>query len=237
MKIVVLHGWGEQAPFKIQALVHSLRSKGHEVFAPHMPGFGSMRTPREAWSVSDYSQWVIDELHQKGWQQVVLCGHSFGGRVSLKLAAEHPEMVSHLILISSAGIKHKLGFKARLVQTVSSMGKRIFSFPLFSIFEPVCHTFWRKLLGRQDYYRASGIMQKTFVAVIAEDLRELADHIASPTLILWGKKDNLVPVEDAYYFHEKIANSKMKIYATGDHLIPYNYPDEIAEEVDMFIQQ
>ncbi|MCA9397373.1 alpha/beta hydrolase, partial [candidate division WWE3 bacterium] len=193
-KIVILHGWGALAPTNIQALVEELRSKGHEVYAPHLPGFGDSENPPQSWSVSDYVDWVIQQVDRKGWNTAVFCGHSFGGRIAIKLAVLHPERVSRLVLIASAGIKHELSFKAKLVRGVGSVGRFIFNLPGVALFQPVVHSLWRTILGRKDYYKVSGVMQQTFLKVIEEDLRGIIPQITKPTLVLWGKKDSFVPI-------------------------------------------
>ncbi|MCA9390250.1 alpha/beta hydrolase [candidate division WWE3 bacterium] len=235
MKVVVLHGWGGHAPEKMKMLVSELKAKGHEVFAPSLPGFGEAEPPQEPWGVSDYVVWVDQQVRSLGWEHFSLCGHSFGGRISIKYAIEYPSKVDKLILIASAGIKHELNFKTKLIKAIGTIGKSVFSIPGLSLLSPIIHKLWRILLGRKDYYRASGVMQQTFIKVIEEDLRGLVSEIKIPTLILWGKKDAMVPIGDAHFLHENISDSKLKIYSQGDHLIPYNYPEEIAEEIDQFI--
>jgi pimeloyl-ACP methyl ester carboxylesterase len=186
-----------------------------------MPGFGSQEPPEVPWGVGDYVDWVIKQVNEKGWDSFVLCGFSFGGRVALKL---------------SAGLKHPLGVKARFLQTMGKTGKAFFGLPLLSTLQPTVHKAWRTILRRKDYYRASGVMQKTFVKVVAEDLREIVTAISNPTLIIWGKKDQFVPVSDAYFLKDTIKEAQLKLLSQGDHYVPYNYPDEIADEIDAFIR-
>ena len=80
-------------------------------------------------------------------------------------------------------------------------------------------------------------MQKTFINVVEEDLRPIVPMISVPTLVMWGKKDAMVPIEDAYFLEKSINNSRLKVYSQGDHKIPYDYPKEIAEEIDEFVKK
>lgn len=237
MKILLLHGWGVQAPDKITKLADALKGKGHEVYVPHMPGFGRQEPPLTPWDVGGYVDWVIAQLAAKGWESCVVVGHSFGGRVAIKLAVTHPEKVFKLVLLASAGLKHPLSFKSRLIQLVGQTGKAFFSLPVLSWVRPSVHSFWRTVLKHKDYYQASGVMRKTFLRVVGEDLREIVSQIHMSTLIIWGKKDQFVPVQDAYFLHEHIAGSRLKVLSQGDHFVPYNYPEEIAEEIDDFIKE
>ncbi len=235
-RIVLLHGWGQHAPNKIAALADALRAKGHDVFQPHMPGFGRTDPPHEPWCVSDYAQWVHTEVAtKKGWDSFVVCGHSFGGRISIALAVHYTDAIESLVLIAAAGLRQHLSFKARILRIVGGTGKAIFDLPLLSFFAPSVHSLWRRALRRKDYYRATGVMQKTFLRVIAEDLREYLPSITLPTLILWGKRDEFVPVSDALVMHEAIKNSQLKVYSQATHSLPYDSPEELADEIDHFL--
>lgn len=235
--IVLLHGWGQNAPVNIEPLASSLRAKGYTVFLPHLPGFGVEDPPQTPWAVDDYVIWVLEKVRsEKGWDSYILCGHSFGGRVALKLTARHPEKVQKLILIASAGLRQNLSLKARILRLTSNVGRRIFDLPLLRLLQGPVHAFWRTILGQKDYYQVSGVMQKTFVRVIAEDLAPSLPNITKPTFILWGKKDQYVSVEDAYTIHDAIPSSQVKVFSQADHFLPYNEPDELAGEIDLFVR-
>jgi len=236
--IVLLHGWGRGAPVSIEPLASALRAKGYTVFLPHLPGFGGEAPPQIAWSVDDYAAWVLDKIKQeKDWTSFIVCGHSFGGRIALKLTAQHSETIEKLILIASAGLRQNLSLKAKVLRLMSTIGRMFFDLPLLNVLQPNVHAIWRRILRQKDYYRVSGVMQKTFLRVIAEDLAPILPKIAKKTLILWGRKDQYVTVEDAYVMHEAIATSQIKVFSQADHFLPYEQPEELAEEIDTFIKE
>jgi len=235
--IVLLHGWGQSAPAHIETLASSLRAKGYTVFCPHLPGFGTEKPPETPWTVDDYVKWVLEKVHiEKNWESFILCGHSFGGRIALKCAAQHPQKIQKLILIASAGLRQNLSLKARVLRLISNTGRKVFDLPGLNKFQSIVHAAWRRILGHKDYYRVSGVMQKTFLRIIAEDLAPVLSNITNPTLILWGKKDQYVSVEDAYTIHNAIPSSQIRVFSQADHFLPYNEPDELAEEIDLFVK-
>lgn len=236
--IVLLHGWGQGAPERFERLASSLRAKGYTVFLPHLPGFGEEIPPNAPWAVDDYVSWVVEKVKkEKSWGSFVLCGHSFGGRIALKLTARQPESIEKLILIASAGLRQNLSLKAKLLRVMSTIGRMLFDLPILNLLQPKVHAVWRTMLRQKDYYRVSGVMQKTFLRVIAEDLAPVLPKITKQTLILWGKKDQYVSVEDAYIMHEAIDSSQIKVFSQADHFLPYNEPDELAAEIDIFIKE
>ena len=81
--IVLLHGWGSN--ITLFANMIELLSKKYKVVAMDMPGFGKSEEPKEPWDVSAYVQFVIDFLKEYDAKEVMLLGHSFGGRVIIKM--------------------------------------------------------------------------------------------------------------------------------------------------------
>lgn len=71
-----------------------------------MPGFGESQEPPSAWCVDDYVDFVIDFLKDYDNKEIMFLGHSFGGRVIIKLNSRTnlPFKISKVILVDSAGI-------------------------------------------------------------------------------------------------------------------------------------
>ena len=102
--VVLLHGWGSN--IKLFANLIDLLSAKYTVVAMDMPGFGESEEPKTPWCVDDYVQFVIDFLKDYDTKEVTLLGHSFGGRVIIKMHSREslPFKVKKVILVDSAGI-------------------------------------------------------------------------------------------------------------------------------------
>ncbi|MBQ9139246.1 MAG: alpha/beta hydrolase, partial [Ruminococcus sp.] len=115
--IVLLHGWGSN--IKLFANLIDLLSKKYKVAAMDMPGFGESQEPPSAWCVDDYADFVIEFLKAYDTKKVMLLGHSFGGRVIIKLNSREnlPFEITKVILVDSAGIlppkSNKKSFRTR----------------------------------------------------------------------------------------------------------------------------
>ena len=76
----------------------------HRAYLVDLPGFGLMRRPLARYELAHASAWLLDWMDAVEIQRVHLVGHSMGGYVSLRLAAEHPERLSRLVLVAPAGV-------------------------------------------------------------------------------------------------------------------------------------
>ena len=102
-QVLLLHGWGcttEHFRPIIQAL-----EKDYRLTVIDFPGHGKSGRPPEPWGVKDFADAVVDVMDQLGIEKCHLIAHSFGGRVSLHLAAHHPERIGKMVLTGCAGLK------------------------------------------------------------------------------------------------------------------------------------
>lgn len=232
LAVAILHGWGSKVE-KWNPLKKELEKAGFEVFVPQLPGFGKSRTPDQPWSVSDYAQWVKTRLPK----HYFLVGHSFGGRIAIKLASQKPEGLKGLILIGSAGIKQRKTLKHFIFWLLAKIGKLFFNIPPFSIFKSFARRILYKLAGERDYYQAKGAMKETLKRVISEDLKEDLKRIKVPTLILWGERDSFTPLSDGELMNRLISGSSLKVFPNADHSLPLKLPREVALEIIKFAKE
>lgn len=231
--LVILHGWGASARSfdKIKGL---LEQKGISVFVFDLPGFGSELAPKEAWSVDDYVEWARKRIENEG--KIILFGHSFGGRIAIKFAAKYPEKLAGLILCDAAGVTPRPKIKIAVFNFLSKIGNAIFSLPFLKFLQPLARKFVYWLSGERDYYYLKkSVMQKTFRLVIEENLRPHLTEIHVPTLIVWGEKDRMTPLNDAYTIHNGIAGSKMEILKNIGHNPHLECPEKLAEIIGSFL--
>lgn len=228
--IIILHGWGAQSQsfFEVKTL---LEKEGYTVEVPDLPGFGKNAIKKESLTFADYVTYVHDYIKQRA-NQVIIIGHSFGGRIAIKLAALYPELIYKLILTGSSGIQHPL----------PSVKKR-FVYGLTKIFGPLTrvlglYTFIRKYIyyaiGEMDYYQA-GSLTKTFKNVYQVSISQDLPKITSPTLLIWGGKDYIIPIADADYMKSNIKHSQLIIVPGGSHKLPYDMPHIFVESILPFL--
>ena len=110
--LLFLHGWA--APVETYRLLTDHLSGYCRVVAPDFPGFGGSEEPPVPWDVDGYVDFTLKFAAALGIERAVLMGHSFGGRVIIKLMNRPgpPLEVPKIILMDAAGIKPPRPFSA-----------------------------------------------------------------------------------------------------------------------------
>ncbi len=204
----------------------------YRVICPDLPGFGKSDSPLKPWDVSDYTNWAKGFLKHLGIKKLSLIAHSFGGRIAIKILAGNSKLVSRAVLCAPAGILEKKDPKNRFIELMARAGKSFFfSETLKELARKVFYFFLR----RRDYVKAEGVMRETFKKVIGEDLSPSLKDIKTKTLIVWGKKDRMVPVKQSYFLKEKIEDSELKILARRSHSPHLEEPEELSQILINFL--
>lgn len=233
--ILFLHGWGGSSKsfFNLQELL----SKRYNTISLDLPGFGKSDIPHSAWRVEDYVNFTLAFLRKFEIKKCWLIGHSFGGRVAIVLAAKHPEKFSGLVLISAAGIKHGRSTRGEILRLLASWGNYATSLPFLRTLKEHTRYVFYKIIRRQDYYLAKGVMKDTMKQVIEEDLTPYLSRIKTKTLIIWGDKDTITPIHDAFVMKRKINDATLEIIKNGSHYLPRKYYKELFDHIKRFILQ
>ena len=215
--IVLLHGWGSN--IKLFANLIDLLSKKYTVVAMDMPGFGESQEPPSAWCVDDYVDFVIDFLKDYDNKEIMFLGHSFGGRVIIKLNSREnlPFRISKVILVDSAGIMPPKSNKKSFRTYYYKFGKAVLSTGLVQKIAPDALENFRKKMGSADYAAASPLMRQVLVKVVNEDLEPLIPNIKCPKLIVWGVNDTATPLSDGEKMEKLIKDSGLVKLENAGH--------------------
>jgi pimeloyl-ACP methyl ester carboxylesterase len=191
--ILFLHGWGSNKEIMKQAFrTHLL---GYKHIYIEMPGFGKTSN-NYILTTQDYSNIVKKFLEylQILPNDIIIAGHSFGGKVATLL---QPKL---LVLLSSAGIiepkSKKILLKIRIAKTFNKFGLSKIG----------------AMFRSDDVKHMSANMYETFKNVVDEDFSEIFEAYKKPTLIFWGKNDMATSYESGQKIHSLIQNSKFIAY-------------------------
>lgn len=228
-----MHGWDSSSE-KWQKVGEILIQNNFQVIIPDLPGFGKSSPPPAPWSVSDYLELVIKFVEKlKTCGELIkppfLFGHSHGGRISIKFGAVYPENIQGLILCSPGGLLSKKKIRVKFVYFLAKLGKIFFSLPFLKPLQNFLRKILYRLAGTRDYLKASPLMKETMKKIISENLLPYLPQIKVPTLIIWGEKDRILPVSDAYLIKKKIPNSTLKIMENIGHAPNLEAPEKLAQ--------
>ena len=215
--ILLLHGWGADIRY-FKKTIETLKKK-YRVVAFDLPNFGLSGELKRSFNVDDYCDIVIKFLKFLNIKNVALIGHSYGGRIIIKLNTKNLENINIVknVLIDSAGIKHKLSFvKKTRVLIYKFLKKCIYIIPNKKIREK-CFDNLKKRFGSSDYKNATKFLRETMVKSINEDLTPYLKNIKKETLIIWGENDTDTPIADAKIMEREIENSGLVILKNTSH--------------------
>lgn len=222
-KVILLHGWGGNSNSFLP--VFNYLSTKYCVYSIDFPGFGQSTVPDRPIGVGEYKSILLKFLDALNIDKACLVGHSFGGRVSIMLAAEHPERVDKVVLVDSAGILPKRAFKYYFrVYKFKLMKKLYLALSPGADKQQKVDSFYEKY-GSKDY-KESGSMRGTFVKVVNQDLRGYLPLIKSPTLIIWGENDNDTPLEHGRIMEKEIPDAGLVVFKDAGH---FSYLDKLND--------
>ncbi len=214
--VLLLHGWGSNITL-FQNMIEILERK-YKVIAMDMPGFGESEEPKEPWCVDDYVDFVLEFLKDYDFEKLTVLGHSFGGRVIIKMCSrELPFEIEKVILVDSAGVKPKKTAKQKAKQNIYKATKSIYSSAVVQKLFPEALENLRQKNGSADYNAASPIMRQTLVKVVNEDLTELMPNVTAPTLLVWGTLDDATPLSDAKIMESLMPQAGLVTFEGAGH--------------------
>lgn len=215
--VLFLQGWGTNLDI-YKKVIEKLK-KTNRIVALDFPGFGKTPEPKTAWDVNDYMEFTVKFIEKLKLNNIVIMGHSFGGRVTIRLMNKKDKkfVVKKIVLLDSAGIKAKTTLKKKIKQkwfkickkvAGSGAGKRLF---------PRAVERMKNKHGSADYRKASPLMKQVLVKTISEDLTEMLSNIDVPTLLVWGDMDTATPLSDAKIMEERIPDAGLVVLKNTGH--------------------
>jgi len=233
--ILILHGWPSSSDSWVRSM-KSLSRIGYQVICPDLPGFGKSDTPTEPWNVDNYMEWLMGFVNVLKLDKFILLGHSFGGRIAVKFSAKYADNLKCLILCDSAGIRPELDAKSTAIYKMVQIGNSVFVSGFLLKIKDVLRNILYFFIKNRDYVKAKGVMRETMTKVVNEDLTSCLPKIKNKTLLIWGKKDKLVPIEYAYQFKNKIKDSKLEIIPGIGHSPHLRAFEKLTEIIIMFLK-
>lgn len=230
---------------------------GHRVIAMDLPGFGASPLPSGEVSITGYAR-ALDALctalEVEG--PVAVIGNSMGGFVSAELALVAPERVERLVLVAAAGLATADLHDDRTIATVLRLQNVVSMWGTWSAARAESFARrpgLRKALLRMvaahperlspglaaEQLRGSGKpgFFPALQAILDFGLRDRLEQIVCPTFVVWGEKDQLVPLRDASEFTKLIDGARKVAYEDIGHVPMLECPERFNADVLAFLHE
>lgn len=206
--VFLLHGGGlDSRTYKRNI---ELLSRGHKVIAPDISFFGRSHPPDACWDFKDYAALFSQFVDDLNLNDIILIGHSFGGGIALELSTVNSK-ISKLVLVNSAGIlpsysKSKFFWLVFYKSVLNLLYCNKFV-ALKIIVHFIQNIFWNLFSTPK---KLNTVLKSIYTKF------DGFEKIQIPTLIVWGEKDIVFPLEYASIFKNQISDSDIK-YVDGGH--------------------
>jgi pimeloyl-ACP methyl ester carboxylesterase len=206
---------------------HDLLARHFRVIAFEMPGFGESPENTRTQSMAEYAMTMARAADALGLDRFNLWGTSFGGKTALWLAAQAPERLLALVLQAPAAILQAGG--APVARTPEEMARLLYAHPErmapMPARGPAVLAKQQKLVGR-----LRGPARDS-------DLETRMGTIDTPTLVLWGTLDRMIPSEMARHYKELMRNCHLVLVYDSGHAMDAERPEAFAEVVGDFLER
>lgn len=211
------------------------RLKGETIHALDLPAHGE--SPGEGrQSIQDYAGDVLRFLDAAKIQRAVLGGLSMGAAVALTIALHHPQRAAGLMLIGG-------GAKMRVAQSIleTAGNPKTFEAAVEAIhancFSPNAPPDLVRLSKRQMLKVKPSVLLGDFLACHRFDVTARLAEIETPTLVLCGALDKMMPPKFSESLRDGIPNARLCIVENAGHMLPLEQPQAVAEALKRFLEE
>lgn len=235
--VVILQGWGTDLGV-YDSVAGVIDGSRYRVIQFDFPGFGGSDEPKEPWDVDGFADFFCRFMEVMQVKQATLIGHSYGGRVIIKLAAREsiPFEITNIILIDSAGVLPVRTTAQKWKIRKYKILKKFLNMKLIYAMFPEVIDDWRSRQGSADYRNATPMMRQCMVKAVNEDLTELLPKIRQEVLLIWGDQDTATPIRDAHIMEEKIPNCGLAVIPGTGHFSFLEKPAQFRGIMEAYLQ-
>jgi len=252
--LLLVHGIGDSSESWLPVMAALARD--HTVIAPDLLGHGDSDKPRADYTVAAYANGMRDLLDILGVERVTAVGHSLGGGVAAQLAYQFPERCERLVLVATGGAGREVTPVLRLA---SAPLAELFLAPLrWPAVQPAVQAALRvagalgnDLAQDRDHVGRilAGLPAGDAQVAFSRTLRSVVDwrgqvvtmldrcYLAEavPTLLVWGDRDGVIPVDHARRAHAAMPGSRLEVVAGAGHFPHHADPDRFVALLAEFV--
>jgi len=226
----------------------------YRVISIDLKGFGFSSKPHDQkYSIHDQSEILIEFMEKLGLSCVTVMGHSYGGAVALATFRSSrnkgQDLIKRLILIDSASYRHDFPDFISVLRTpllnrisLSIVPSKInANFVLREAFYDD-KKITKEMIDLYSYYLnlpgAHSALIQTANQIVPDDVEDFTkfySKIDIPVLIIWGKKDQIVPISNGIRLQREIPNASFKVIENCGHMPQEECPEIVVHHISEFL--
>jgi pimeloyl-ACP methyl ester carboxylesterase len=235
--LLLLHGAGGNPGW---LSYHQVLAQQFTVYAPSHPGYDRSSRPDWISSMTDMAHFYRQFIAALGLTPVRLMGFSMGGWLAAELTAMCPPYIQSLILVDAAGLKPQVGDIAEILMVSPDVTKKL------RFYDPAQVPDYDTLVNRQltpaeqdirwrNREMTSRLCWKPYFH--NPHLPAYLRGVTTPTLIIWGKQDAIIPVNCGEIYQQALANATLRVIDRCGHSPALEKPQEFLHAVHEFLAQ
>ena len=246
--VLMIHGFG--GAYTNFSKLSDLMKNDYRVIRIDLPGFGLSDFPpvkegeNYLGDYAEYISFILDTLHL---DSVYVIGNSMGGAVTWMSAVNHPEKVKKIVLLDPAGydseqIANKLAmFKFKSVRNIFGKGM-----PLFMSWQGIRTAYYRdneikeeNVIRNNEFTNREGNITHMLNLALSKQFPDTAliQQVHTPTLIVWGTEDEIIPLSHAERFHRDIKGSELALIDSCGHCPMMEDAEKTKDLVEKFFRE
>lgn len=234
--LLVIHGGSEGA----RAWTKNMEELSHKytVYIPDLPGFGHSQPMTGDYYIPELVDFVDEFSHNVGLKSFHLMGHSLGGGIALSYALKFPHKVEKLVLVSSLCLGREIALWVRILSSPAlcrSIGRA--SLAVLRGVKWVADLLLAPARFVIPFVWASVHLGSSITTLERQTtvLLDRLSEIMMPTLVVWGAKDPIVPVCQAYAAGRLIPDCRVKVFDDCGHSVYRQRMEEFSQLLTGFL--
>ena len=240
--VLFIHGLGSSAD-RWGVIPNNLSTNFHTIVID-LPGFGKSDKPTTMdYTIKNFRDIVIDfmNLLSIGGGKISIVGHSLGGFIAVEVAIKNKIKLEKLVLIDTSGMLEK---PTSLLEEYLNASMNPTKDKVRKVFEQMVAVPTRipsqlvedfitriNLPGAKHAFKST--LQNSVTTQVGIERLKLIDNLS--TLIIWGIKDNVIPIEHSELFQKYVTNSRVEIILDAGHAPFAEKPKQVFKLINNFL--
>lgn len=235
--ILLVHGLGQNGASDWQHLIPVLAEE-YDVYAVDLPGFGRSDKGNHLYSPQNFVKVIKASVTKEIGRPFILIGHSMGAAIALAYADRYPEQVNHLVLVDMAGVLQRSVYAATLGSAwarTALRGNPATSAWIESLMQSMLSQLEDTSLDTSMVLNFASMRSKFLngdpnriagFALVEHDFSAALRNVSAPTLVIWGRNDNVAPLRTGQLVAATIPGARLAIVDNAGHTPQLEQPDE-----------